>query len=48
MEIDPIIQNELEDYLEHVPHDILINLTKELKGKIQDKLFDLKNELFIS
>lgn len=44
MEIDPIIQYELEDHLEHIPHDILKNLSKELKSKIQDKLFDIKSD----
>ncbi len=47
MEIDPIIQNELEDHLKLLPHDIIKNLSKELKCKIQDKLFDVKNELFM-
>lgn len=39
-EIGLIIQNELYEYLEHVPDEILNNVSKELKNKIQDKLFE--------
>ena len=40
-EIGLIIQNELYAYLEYVPDEIINNLSKELKNKIQDKLFEL-------
>ena len=39
-EIGLIIQNELYEYLEHVPDEVLYNVSKELKNKIQDKLFE--------
>ncbi len=44
--IGPIIQNELYEYLKYVPDDILNNLSKEIKNKIQDKLFDYKIKIF--
>ena len=44
-EIGLIIQNELYEYLEHVPDEILNNLSKELKNKIQDKLFEFNPTL---
>ena len=46
LDITPIIQKELDEYLEYVPNDVKENLTKELNGKIQDMLFNLKNDLF--
>ncbi len=39
-EIGLIIQNELYEYLEYVPDEVLNNVSKELKNKIQDKLFE--------
>ena len=39
-EIGLIIQNELYAYLEYVPDEILNNISKEIRNKIQDKLFD--------
>lgn len=44
--LGPIIQNELYEYLEYVPEDILNNLSKEIKNKIQDKLFEFNINLF--
>ena len=44
-ELALIIQNELYEYLEHVPDEILNNLSKELKNKIQDKLFEFNPTL---
>jgi hypothetical protein len=44
-EIGLIIQNELYEYLEYVPDEILNNLSKELKNKIQDKLFEFNPTL---
>ena len=38
-EIDPIIKNELREYLEHVSDELVDDLSKEIKTKIQDKLF---------
>ncbi|GAI83967.1 unnamed protein product, partial [marine sediment metagenome] len=35
-----IIQNELYAYLEYVPDEIINNISKEIRNKIQDKLFD--------
>ncbi|MFX1321325.1 MAG: hypothetical protein ACFFAQ_06750 [Promethearchaeota archaeon] len=43
--IGPLIQNELHEYLEHVPEDILSNIAKEIKNKIQDKLFEFNLNL---
>jgi len=45
-QIDPIIQNELNEYLEFVPEDIKDNLAKEIKNKIQDKMLEFNSELF--
>jgi len=39
-EIGLIIQNELYAYLEYVPDEIINNISKEIRNKIQDKLFD--------
>ncbi|GAG68350.1 unnamed protein product [marine sediment metagenome] len=36
-----IIQSEIEEYLNYVPDDIINNFSKELKNKIQDKLFEI-------
>jgi len=36
-----IIQNEIDEYLNYVPEEIINNFTKELKNKIQDKLFEI-------
>ena len=44
-EIGLIIQNELYEYLEYVPDEILNNVSKELKNKIQDKLFEFDHTL---
>jgi len=43
--IGPIIHNELFEYLESVPDEILNNLYKEINNKIQDKLFE-NSDLF--
>jgi hypothetical protein len=40
-ELGNIIQNEITEYLNCVPDEIKNNFSKELKNKIQDKLFDL-------
>lgn len=42
-DLSPIIQSELDEYLKSIPNDILNNLLKELKNKIQDKLFEFKS-----
>ena len=39
--LELIIQNEINEYLNYIPDEIANNFTKELKNKIQDKLFDL-------
>jgi len=36
-----IIQSEIDEYLNYVPDEIIINFAKELKNKIQDKLFEI-------
>jgi hypothetical protein len=46
-QIDPIIQNEVNEYLEHIPEEIKENLTIELKNKIQDKLIEFNSSIFI-
>ena len=38
-EIDPIIKKELKDYLEKASDEFVDDLSKEIKNKIQDKLF---------
>ncbi|MFX0059035.1 MAG: hypothetical protein ACFE85_07120 [Candidatus Hodarchaeota archaeon] len=43
IEIDPIIQNELTEYLENIPEEIVKNVTIEIKNKIQDKLYHRSN-----
>jgi hypothetical protein len=36
-----IIQSEINEYLNYVPDEIINNFAKELKNKIQDKLFEI-------
>ncbi|NVM18512.1 MAG: hypothetical protein HWN80_12420 [Candidatus Lokiarchaeota archaeon] len=36
-----IIESEINEYLNYVPDDIINNFSKELKNKIQDKLFEI-------
>jgi len=36
-----IIQSEIEEYLNYVPDEIINNFSKELRNKIQDKLFEI-------
>ena len=36
-----IIQSEIKEYLKYVPEEITNNFSKELKNKIQDKLFEI-------
>jgi len=36
-----VIQSEIDEYLNYVPEEIITNFTKELKNKIQDKLFEI-------
>jgi hypothetical protein len=43
IEIEPIIQNELNEYLRNIPEDIIQNLSKEIKNKVQDKLYHRSN-----
>lgn len=38
-EIDPIIEKVLYEYLEYIQDDIVNNVSKEIKNKIQDMLF---------
>lgn len=45
-QIDPIIQNEVNEYLEYIPDEIKVNLIKEVKNKIQDKLLEFNSKLF--
>jgi len=40
-ELDLIIQNEINEYLNYVPDELITNFSKELKNKIQDKLFEI-------
>jgi hypothetical protein len=40
-QLESIIQNEIEEYLNYVPNEIIKNFSKELKNKIQDKLFEI-------
>ncbi len=45
-QIAPIIQRELSEYLEGIPGDVLDNLSKELRNKIQDKICEFNLKLF--
>ena len=36
-----IIQSEIDEYLNYVPDEIVNNFSKELRNKIQDKLFEI-------
>jgi len=36
-----VIQREIDEYLNYVPDEIINNFSKELKNKIQDKLFEI-------
>ncbi|MFW9972349.1 MAG: hypothetical protein ACFFDF_19340 [Candidatus Odinarchaeota archaeon] len=38
-EIKPIIKKVIKEYLEYIPRDIILNITKEIETKIQDLLF---------
>ena len=38
-EIDPIIKNELKEYFEHASEELVNDLAKEIRNKIQDRLF---------
>jgi hypothetical protein len=40
-QLDSIIQSEIDEYLNYVPDEIINNFSKELKNKIQDKLFEI-------
>ena len=40
-----IIQSEISEYLNYVPDEIINNFSKELKNKIQDKLFEINLNL---
>ena len=44
--IAPIIQKELSEYLEGIPEDILNNVSKEIRNKIQDKICEFNLKLF--
>jgi len=40
-ELGVIIQSEINEYLNYVPDEIINNFSKELRNKIQDKLFEI-------
>jgi hypothetical protein len=40
-QLELIIQSEINEYLSYVPNEIINNFSKELKNKIQDKLFEI-------
>lgn len=44
-QIDPVIQNEVNEYLEYIPEGIKEELAKEIKNKIQDKMLELNSKL---
>ena len=44
--IDPIIKNELDEYLQNVPEDIITDLSREIKEKIHNEVFELASNLF--
>ncbi|MFX1502948.1 MAG: hypothetical protein ACFFDH_18455 [Promethearchaeota archaeon] len=46
--ITPIIQKELIEYFSGIPEDIVNNLTKEIRNKIQDKFCEFNTKLFNS
>jgi len=39
--LESIIQSEIDEYLGYVPNEIINNFSKELRNKIQDKLFEI-------
>jgi hypothetical protein len=43
--INPIIEDELKEYLQNVPEDIIIDLLREIKNKIQNEIFELASKL---
>ncbi len=45
VQLENIIENEIKEYLENLPDDILTNLVREIKNKIQDKLFRLIQDI---
>ena len=44
--IDLIIENELDEYLQNVPKDIITDILREIKDKIHNEVFELDSELF--
>jgi len=44
--LESIIQSEIDEYLGYVPNEIINNFSKELRNKIQDKLFEFNINLF--
>ncbi len=44
--INPIIQKELKEYLEIIPDDILNDISREIRYKIHNEVFELASELF--
>ena len=44
-QLGSIIQSEISEYLNYVPDEIINNFFKELKNKIQDKLFEINLNL---
>lgn len=44
--ITPVIQKELIEYFEGIPEDIVNNVSKEIRNKIQDKICEFNSNLF--
>jgi len=45
-DLDPIIRNELSEYLGHIPDHLINDITIEIRNKIQDKLFNQINLIY--
>jgi len=43
--INPIIEDELNDSLQNIPEDVITDLLREIKDKIQNEIFELASKL---
>jgi len=44
--INPIIKDELNEYIQNVPEDIITDLLREIENKIQNEIFELVSKLY--
>ncbi|TXT58446.1 MAG: hypothetical protein BAJALOKI1v1_1650007 [Promethearchaeota archaeon] len=44
--INPIIQQELKEYLPAIPEELISDVSRDIKDKLHDEVFELASELF--